>query len=258
MMSVIFLLVAMGFGLSSAAADIRVESSPSVIAMLQTGRRVTRQPQDECTRQEMMEFFSGEDVIRECAAGAASLNISELEQFELNAMEDFGETFCKPVCGTPLLAYVTKCFGDIGQNLQDFFIQLCAKNSKGDFCHSASVIFEIRRMIQACEGDSTTVIRHCGSFCHGTVGVTLSDIDCCINVIDVGGLTNGTALTARCSQVDVPKPCSNSTLTATTTTSPPESTLTPTTTSPAGSVAPSMGILVGALAVFMIIILQDQ
>ena len=232
MMSVILFLAVTGIGIV-AGADLR--SSAIAIAnaahhLSPAASRVLTKQQDTCTADQVEEIFK--DVPTECQVSASGLelDLDGLENFEPDAIESFGEIFCRPACGNPVVVFYRRCFGSVGDNLANFFIQLCAQNSNGDRCYSRSVVSDIRGTSISC---SVVAFACCQS-----LEPTITSVGCCINTLNVGGLTDTTGtIKSDCSNIDnVPGNCGGSTI--------------------GGAVVPTIGTLLGALDVLVVIMLQ--
>ena len=98
--------------------------------------------------------------------------------------------------------------------------------------------------------ETSTTCRVVGSACCQSLESTIKDVGCCINILNVGGLVDKTGTIERgCSNIDdVPGDCGGSTLSG------PVAPTTTATTSEA--VAPTIGTLLGALAVLVAIMLK--
>lgn len=159
----------------------------------------------------------------------AQLNLEAIERSDSNATVRFGNTFCQPRCGNPLLDFYRTCHGEIGQQLSDFFCQLCARNDRGERCYSARVASFIRDTIMACSTSSTSL---CQSNCQSALLTAATNVGCCINVLNVGGLFD---IESIC-DIDIPGPCEESTL--------------------SGAAAQNMDTIAMALAMLVYMILQ--
>ena len=187
-----------------------------------------------------------QDVISSLPSECSSLrNTSDSTGNPNDELAATFETFCNPECGNPVIRYLQGCTGnDDYAYFANYYIQLCAKSSNGDFCYSTNVTSDVGVIGDAC------FVNHVG--CCQSVQSTITNIGCCISILDIGGMHNQTDIIEMSCSINLPEICSESTLdgTAPHTTS---GTAPPTTS---GTAAPNCGILFGALAMLLTIMLQ--
>ena len=247
---VLFLLsVEIGF-----VAAVDVQSSATAIADIYrqdislAGRQSTRQVQRNCTDEQIENFFPP----RCLAAARESNGTGRIGELDPDALARFGATFCDPECGNPLLELYETCFDDsVGEQLSAFVIQLCAQNSQGRRCYSEDVATLIREMCVLGIDDP------CEAACRSAVETTVAASGCCINNLDFGGATPVTFFLALCN-VDIPGPCSGSTLGPQGTPTTPVSETMPPNSGCSETVAQAMSILLGSFTVLMTAALQDH
>lgn len=71
------------------------------------------------------------NVPDQCVLAVASLGSS-------SDLETIGRTICSTACEAPLLEFYERCAGAEGQFIATFLMDLCEKNSDGDFCFRRS------------------------------------------------------------------------------------------------------------------------
>ena len=155
MKSAILFLVAVGVGSVVAVAPDVLKASDAIAGAFRrtlsapSGTRVTRQA---CTLDETTEILGGYPA--DCLAGFQTINTSALmnygQQFDPAVSTSFGDLFCQPRCGNPLVEFFNKCLGlgDLGRNLAQFFV-LCAEYN-GKSCYSAVVTTGINNVDIVC------------------------------------------------------------------------------------------------------------
>lgn len=232
MKSAILFLVAIGIGLV-AGADLQSSATAIANAALRfspAASRVTKQ-ENTCTTAEVDEISNNYPT--SCRAAANRIDFEAVSNFEPDAVKSFGDIFCKPECGNPILVYFRRCFGIAGQYRAEFLIQLCAQNSDGVRCISSGVLPDVLGTNLACSKLSTS------SDCCQFMESTIARVGCCVNLLNFGGAYNFTGLVDDfCSNInDVPGDCGGSTL--------------------SGAVAPTIGTLFGSVAVLVVIMLQS-
>ena len=246
----ILFVVAVGVGSVVAVAPDVLKASDAIADAFRrtlsapSGARVTRQA---CTTSEMMAILGG--YPEDCVAGLESLNATALmnygPQFDPSVSTSFGELFCQPRCGNPLVEFYNKCFGvgDLGGYLANYFVELCAEYNDNR-CYNAVVTTSLNNVFIVCSANSTATnstnsLSLCPSGCQSALQTSIQESGCCVNILNFGGLINITGIIFEdiCS-VDVPGNCESSTLGS-------------------SAMAPStMGSLVGALALLLIFVLQ--
>ena len=171
------------------------------------------------------------------------VNVSALHTFEPTEFSRFGVVFCRPECGIPVVEYYRQCLGSLGQNLYNFFIQICAQNNKGSRCYTSAALSTIRAAYSSC----ITVDK---SLCCSTTMAAVASVDCCTNLLNVGGLTNTTESIPSDCTVMIPRNCTGSTLTTGGTVVTPTSE----STSSSGAVALTFDTILGVFAVLIAIL----
>ena len=197
-----------------AAADPDLRSLATAIAdavhpaLSQNGRRMRRQ--DDCTDQQTAAFAS--KLPADCP-------IPTIGEFDAALFASLGSLCDRPECGNVIVEYFETCFGELGQNVGAFLIQLCAQNSNGERCYSSGVISSVDSTNTACKLTANGTLN---DSCCQSWETTVTDVDCCINLLNVGGLVNATGLIQDliCPNITIPGPCGGSTLGGPTTASP--------------------------------------
>ena len=161
---------------------------------------------------------------QDCLNAAQTLDFSKVRQVDPREVAKFGEIACNPRCGDPLFRYTqTVCPTTEGQNLLNQLIQLCAQNSQGKHCYSASVASYYSSIITYCTSSV------CTSSCRSSVQTAITAIGCCVNV-----LVNDADQVEDACVGNLPQPCSGSTISS-------------------GAVAPYMGFTTGVFSLFLTI-----
>lgn len=232
MKNMVFMLVAFGVGFV-VAEDVQ-DSAIAVTKAVQyafpaTGDGVTKQ-QQTCSDEEARQILEG--YPDDCRTALLSLtsDLNEIDRLDPNTIERVGDFICQPRCGNPLLDLYEACLQN-GRSINAFFRQLCSQNDQGDRCSSAAVISSVSDATAVCP----TAIS-CSSNCQSALQTSTARVGCCINILDVGGLTDFTNFIESSCGITVPGPCEGSTLN--------------------GAVAPTMGIFAGTLAVLVAVMFQ--
>ena len=155
----------------------------------------------ECNYVNALQFY-GSNFPQDCTTAAQSLDISELEVGEPTEIARFGEIFCNPRCGNSLISYSETCCHNEGQLFRKQLVQLCAQNCRFEHCYSAEVVFYLNMMSYYCDITSTYA-----SGCCRSIQTAVGAVGCCVNVVDI----NTGRLEDTCN-VDIPEPCSGSTI----------------------------------------------
>lgn len=150
--------------------------------------------------------YYGSNFPQDCTTAAQSLDISELEASDPTETARFGEIFCNPRCGNSLISYSeTYCCRNEGQFFRNQLVQLCAQNSRFEHCYSAEVVFYLNLISYYCDISSSYIGRCCRS-----IETIVGAVGCCVNVV----VLNTGRLEDICS-VEIPEPCSGSTISGT-------------------------------------------
>ena len=219
----ILFVVAIGTGLAVAE---EAKTSPFVDGILLTNGGKLGAPSNkqitDCSVEDAVLFYSS-FFPQDCLTAAQSLDFSELTPGDPTEVVKYGEIFCNPRCGDPLIRYTrTVCPTIEGQNLRNQLIQLCAMNSQGRRCYSATVASYYSPIIRYCTSSV------CTSSCRSSVQTAITAIGCCVNA-----LVNDADVVEDVCGVNLPQPCSGSTI--------------------SGAVAPTVGIITGAFALLLTI-----
>lgn len=243
---VVLMLVAIGLGFVVAE-----EAEDSAVAVVKTVRHAlyAEQPMANgggvtkqrltCTEEQAGDILK--DYPTYCTAALQSLDSQAIMKKDPIATEWFGHVFCRPNCGNPIIEFYETCITN-GQSFSFYFRQLCSWNDRGDSCSSAVVISSISNASAACP-----TLTSCGSncTCRSALQSTTTRVGCCINILDGGGLTDVTDYIESSCNVDVPEPCKRNLLDD---------------GHMHGSgvlaVAPTMEVLIGALAMLVTDMLQ--
>lgn len=204
--TVVFLIVAIGAGFVVAedAQDSAIAAVKAVMhAFSGTRDKVTKQ--DICTQQQVADILS--DIPTECVTAVGSLDSGALARLDPITVQRFGDIFCQRRCSDPVIEYFERCIEE-GRSFATFFRQLCARNDRGDRCSSAVVISSINNAAQTCPQTTAS----CSSSCQSALQTTTEQVGCCINILDVGGLSDATDFIEDSCNIDVPEPCGGSTL----------------------------------------------
>ena len=244
----LFLSVEIGF-----IAAVDVQSPATALADIHhqdialAGRRLTRQVQPNCTSEQLQNIA----FPPRCVAAAQEINEAVLADLDPAALASFGAIFCDPECGNPLLEFFEKCFGDSGELLTVFTIQLCAQNSQGRRCYSEDVTSVIFAGSESLACRNLDINNTCDSACRRVVEDTVAAAGCCINILDSRGQFPVTDFLASTCNVDIPGPCSSSTLGPQGTPRMPTSETMPPTSGSSETVAQAMYIFFGAFTLLM-------
>lgn len=237
MQGVILLFIVSGVGIV-ATVDASVKSSTILItdvihSAIHDSKEARVSRQTDCTVEQMQKILG--NYPEDCLSGLEAINITQLQVLDQTQVAEFGAIFCQPRCGNPLVKFYQTCFGELGKPISTFFIQLCAKSPQGVDCYSVNAISTIKVAATNCSTIGETNATACASSCQSSLQSTVTSIDCCINLLNVGGLINTTGILQEYCSVEVPGFCTKSTL--------------------SGALALTMGIFTGVLAVLLAIIL---
>lgn len=239
-LAVVFATAAEVQSSTSAFADFARPFFPTEFDKLAQAR-VARQDSNQCVNQQ--------EVLNNLPMECIALNSSV--PMDPNELASYFETLCKPQCGNPLVEYLRGCTGNV--IIANYYIQLCGLNSNGDICHFSNVLSNIAAVGSVCLGSDI-------SRCCQTVQSTITNIGCCINLLNAGGIHNNTDIIKMSCSIDLPDICSESTLggtlaPSTNETAPPN----PSGTIPpnnSGTAAPYFDMHFGALTMLLTVMLQ--
>lgn len=184
-----------------------------------------------------MDIIEAYNVPEECISGFNMVNVGQNDPLQIYSA--FGTHFCRPQCGNILIQYYKDCLPDpYGQQMIDLLVQLCSQNEQGTRCYSSSVVSALSTTFIECTDTVSNSTGQCSSRCQTAVQNTVATAGCCIHFLNMLGVNNATdILQVRCG-ISIPGGlCSGSTLGS-------------------GSAAPTVNILIGALAVMLSITLQ--
>lgn len=177
----------------------------------QTGDRVTRrQLQPECTDEQLQNLTVS--FPQDCFPLGGNLDTTGVEQLEPMAVAKFAEIFCQPRCGNPLVAIYKECFDNSDRKISEFILQLCAENSQGNRCYSTEVTSAINATFLDSNCSAEVVATSCSPRCRNVLQATTTAIECCINIVNVGGLFNVTSTIQESCGISIPGLCGGSTL----------------------------------------------
>lgn len=184
------------------------------IVFLQT--RASRQTESEC------DLVNDYDFPVDCLVDLIQLGdvTDGLRRFNTTVTADFAKVICRPRCGNPLHEYLNNktCNGDAGQAINEYFVQLCAENERGDRCHSADVVSAVNATFADAECSATLAgnTTSCSPGCQSKLRTTVEAVGCCITISDVdllfSGIPNATRIIRDVCGVAIPGPCIGSTL----------------------------------------------